>query len=75
MRETNHSRLPVQDGPRGVGWMSGYVSGKVDNDGRLVFAELAGRVGWLTPTGARTHACDAGGGGAAAAASVQVAYT
>jgi hypothetical protein len=27
------------------------IAGKVDNDGRLVFAELAGRVGWLKPNG------------------------
>jgi len=27
------------------------VPGKVDNEGRLVFAELSGRVGWLKPNG------------------------
>ena len=26
-------------------------AGRVDNDGRLVFAELSGRVGWLKPDG------------------------
>lgn len=26
-RGIDHTRLPAQDGPRGVGWMSGYVSG------------------------------------------------
>ena len=30
------------------------IAGKVDNDGRLVFAELAGRVGWLKPNGEHT---------------------
>lgn len=26
-------------------------TGKVDNSGNLVFAELSGRIGWLRPTG------------------------
>jgi hypothetical protein len=30
------------------------IASKVDNDGRLVFAELAGRVGWLKPNGEHT---------------------
>eukprot|EP00775_Hariotina_reticulata_P008648 gene8648-8829_t len=50
-RGVDQQRFPVQDGPRGLGWVSGYIQGKVDNQGRLVFAELAGRVGWLLPTG------------------------
>ena len=46
-----HERFPMMDGPRGVGWMSPYVSGQVDSKGRLAFAEAGGRVGYLMPDG------------------------
>lgn len=46
-----HERFPMMDGPRGVGWMSPYVSGQVDSQGRLAFAETGGRVGYLMPDG------------------------
>jgi hypothetical protein len=44
-------RLPFKDGPRGVGWMSPYVTGQIDSRGRFAFAEVGGRVGWLLPDG------------------------
>lgn len=44
-------RLPFKDGPRGVGWMSPYVTGQIDSQGRFAFAEVGGRVGWLLPDG------------------------
>jgi hypothetical protein len=46
-----HERFPFKDGPRGVGWMSPYVTGQVDSQGRFAFAETGGRVGWLLPDG------------------------
>lgn len=46
-----HERFPFKDGPRGVGWMSPYVTGQVDSQGRFAFAEVGGRVGWLLPDG------------------------
>lgn len=46
-----HERFPMQDGPRGVGWMSPYVSGQVDSQGRFAFAETGGRIGYLMPDG------------------------
>jgi|GEM_PF-1263187 len=46
-----HEKFPMRDGPRGVGWMSPYVSGAVDSQGRFAFAEAGGRVGWLMPDG------------------------
>lgn len=46
-----HERFPMMDGPRGVGWMSPYISGQVDSQGRLAFAETGGRVGYLMPDG------------------------
>jgi hypothetical protein len=46
-----HERFPFKDGPRGVGWMSPYVTGQVDSRGRFAFAEVGGRVGWLLPNG------------------------
>jgi len=48
---SGHERFPMMDGPRGVGWMSPYVSGQVDSQGRLAFAETGGRVGYLMPDG------------------------
>lgn len=46
-----HERFPMKDGPSGVGWMSPYVSGAVDSQGRFAFAEAGGRVGYLLPDG------------------------
>jgi hypothetical protein len=46
-----HDRFPYKDGPRGIGWMSSYVSGQVDSTGGLAFAETGGRVGYLKPDG------------------------
>lgn len=46
-----HEKFPMMDGPPGVGWMSPYVSGAVDSQGRFAFAEAGGRVGWLMPDG------------------------
>jgi len=46
-----HERFPMADGPRGIGWMSPYVSGQVDSRGRFAFAEAGGRVGYVSPDG------------------------
>ncbi|MFN0117106.1 MAG: fibronectin type III domain-containing protein [Elusimicrobiota bacterium] len=46
-----HEKLPFKDGPRGIGWMSNFVGGQVDSQGRLLFAETGGRVGMLLPDG------------------------
>ena len=46
-----HERFPMTDGPRGVGWMSPYIGGQVDSQGRFAFAETGGRVGYLMPDG------------------------
>jgi hypothetical protein len=46
-----HERFPVKDGPRGVGWMSSYVQGVVDSQGRFVFVETSGRLAFLHPDG------------------------
>jgi hypothetical protein len=47
----SHNRFPMRDGPRGVGWMSPYISGQMDARGRLFFAEVGGRIGRLDPDG------------------------
>lgn len=46
-----HERFPMKDGPRGIGWMSPYIGGQIDSQGRLAFAEVGGRVGYLLPDG------------------------
>lgn len=46
-----HEKFPMRDGPRGLGWMSPYISGQVDSQGRFAFAEVGGRVGYLMPDG------------------------
>lgn len=46
-----HERFPMMDGPSGVGWMSPYVSGAIDSQGRFAFAETGGRIGWVMPDG------------------------
>ena len=46
-----HEKFPMKDGPRGIGWMSPYVGGQIDSQGRLAFAEVGGRVGYLMPDG------------------------
>jgi len=46
-----HEKFPMQDGPRGIGWMSPYVTGAVDSQGRFAFAETGGRIGYLMPDG------------------------
>ena len=46
-----HERFPAQDGGRGVGWVSPYLSGDVLPNGDLVFAEVSGRVGVMTKDG------------------------
>lgn len=48
---SRHERFPAKDGPRGVGWMSPYVGGEVDSQGRFAFAEISGRVGYMYPDG------------------------
>lgn len=46
-----HNVLPFRDGPRGVGWMSAYVSGEIDSNGGFAFAEDGGPVRYLKPDG------------------------
>jgi hypothetical protein len=49
--DKKHERFPMTDGPRGIGWMSPYVSGQVDSQGRFAFAEAGGRIGYMLPDG------------------------
>lgn len=46
-----HERFPMTDGPRGIGWMSPYIGGQVDSQGRFAFAEVGGRIGYMLPDG------------------------
>lgn len=46
-----HERFPFRDGPRGVGWMSAYVSGQVDSKGGFAFVETGGPARYLKPDG------------------------
>lgn len=46
-----HEKLPFRDGPRGVGWMSPYVSGQVDSRGGFAFVETGGPARYLKPDG------------------------
>ncbi|HEX7828839.1 MAG TPA: hypothetical protein VF787_04255 [Thermoanaerobaculia bacterium] len=46
-----HEKFPFRDGPRGVGWMSPYVSGQVDSRGGFAFAETGGPVRYIKPDG------------------------
>ena len=46
-----HEKLPFRDGPRGVGWMSPYVSGQVDSRGGFAFVETGGPARYLRPDG------------------------
>lgn len=46
-----HNKFPMRDGPRGVGWVSPYISGQVDVRGRFFFAEVGGRIGRIDPDG------------------------
>lgn len=46
-----HQKFPFRDGPRGVGWMSPYVSGQVDSHGGFAFVETGGPARYLKPDG------------------------
>lgn len=46
-----HQKFPFRDGPRGVGWMSPYVSGQVDSRGGFAFVETGGPARYLKPDG------------------------
>jgi len=46
-RGIDHTRLPAQDGPRGVGWMSGYVSGGLQQALQADLDVLPGATSWL----------------------------
>mmetsp|Transcript_17951 Transcript_17951/g.38548 ORF Transcript_17951/g.38548 Transcript_17951/m.38548 type:complete len:859 (+) Transcript_17951:175-2751(+) len=50
-RGLDHTKFPYRDGPRGVGWVSAYLQGHVDNQGRFAFVEVGGRLAWLLPDG------------------------
>lgn len=43
--------LPMKDGPRGVGWTNGYISGQVDSHGGFVHVNKAGSVRYMRPDG------------------------
>jgi hypothetical protein len=46
-----HEKFPFRDGPRGVGWMSPYVSGQIDSHGGFAFVETGGPARYLKPDG------------------------
>ena len=46
-----HEKLPFRDGPRGVGWMSAYVSGQIDSKGGFAFVETGGPARYMRPDG------------------------
>jgi len=46
-----HEKFPFRDGPRGVGWMSPYVSGQIDSKGGFAFVETGGPARYLRPDG------------------------
>lgn len=49
--DARHEKFPFRDGPRGVGWMSAYVSGQVDSKGGFAFVETGGPARYLKPDG------------------------
>ncbi|HJQ38309.1 MAG TPA: hypothetical protein VKB93_14325, partial [Thermoanaerobaculia bacterium] len=49
--DAEHEKFPFRDGPRGVGWMSPYVSGQVDSKGGFAFVETGGPARYLKPDG------------------------
>lgn len=49
--EAQHEKFPFRDGPRGVGWMSPYVSGQIDSHGGFAFVETGGPARYLRPDG------------------------
>jgi hypothetical protein len=46
-----HEKFPFRDGPRGVGWMSPYVSGQVDSRGGFAFVETGGPARYMKADG------------------------
>ena len=48
---SRHEKFPFRDGPRGVGWMSPYVSGQIDSKGGFAFVETGGPARYLKPDG------------------------
>ena len=49
--DAGHEKFPFRDGPRGVGWMSAYVSGQIDSKGGFAFVETGGPARYLAPDG------------------------
>lgn len=49
--DAQHQKFPFRDGPRGVGWMSPYVSGQIDSRGGFAFVETGGPARYLKPDG------------------------
>jgi hypothetical protein len=49
--DAQHEKFPFRDGPRGVGWMSPYVSGQIDSRGGFAFVETGGPARYLKPDG------------------------
>jgi hypothetical protein len=49
--EAEHEKFPFRDGPRGIGWMSPYVSGQIDSKGGFAFVETGGPARYLKPDG------------------------
>ena len=47
----DHQKFPFRDGPRGVGWMSPYVSGQVDSRGGFAFVETGGPARYMKADG------------------------
>ena len=49
--DAQHQKFPFRDGPRGVGWMSPYVSGQIDSRGGFAFVETGGPARYMKPDG------------------------
>jgi hypothetical protein len=49
--DAQHEKFPFRDGPRGVGWMSPYVSGQIDSHGGFAFVETGGPARYMKPDG------------------------
>jgi hypothetical protein len=49
--DAEHEKFPFRDGPRGVGWMSPYVSGQIDSRGGFAFVETGGPARYMKPDG------------------------
>lgn len=49
--DAQHQKFPFRDGPRGVGWMSPYISGQIDSRGGFAFVETGGPARYMKADG------------------------